>query len=44
LLKQPSKKFVKVDEVAALAVFLASDAGASINGTALSMDGGWIAQ
>lgn len=44
LLKQPSKKFVKVEEVAALAVFLASEGGASINGTALSMDGGWIAQ
>jgi 3-hydroxybutyrate dehydrogenase len=44
LLKQPTKKFVQIDEVAALAVFLASDAGASINGTAMSMDGGWVAQ
>jgi 3-hydroxybutyrate dehydrogenase len=44
LLKQPTKKFVQISEVAALAVFLASSAGASINGTALSMDGGWVAQ
>jgi 3-hydroxybutyrate dehydrogenase len=44
LLKQPSKRFVQIEEVAALSVFLCSDHGQSINGTALSMDGGWIAQ
>jgi len=42
--RQPSKEFVKVEEIAALAVFLASDAGASITGSAYSIDGGWTAQ
>lgn len=42
--KQPSKAFVTVDEVATLCVYLASDAAKSINGAALSMDGGWSAQ
>ncbi|MBL8512390.1 MAG: 3-hydroxybutyrate dehydrogenase, partial [Betaproteobacteria bacterium] len=41
---QPTKQFVKVEEVAALTAFLASDAGASITGTALPVDGGWTAQ
>jgi 3-hydroxybutyrate dehydrogenase len=38
---QARKQFVQVDELAALAVFLASDAAASMTGTALAMDGGW---
>jgi len=44
LAAQPSKKFATVEELGALAVFLASDMGASINGTSLSVDGGWVAQ
>lgn len=43
LKQQPSKKFATVDEMAALAVFLCSDAAASITGSALPVDGGWIA-
>jgi 3-hydroxybutyrate dehydrogenase len=38
---QARKQFIQVDELAALAVFLASDAAASMTGTALAMDGGW---
>ena len=41
LVHQPRKEFVKVEELAALAVFLASDAAASMTGTAVAMDGGW---
>jgi 3-hydroxybutyrate dehydrogenase len=43
LAAQPTKKFVTVEEVAALAVFLAGDAAASITGTVLPIDGGWTA-
>ncbi len=44
LAKQPNKKFAQVSEIGALAVFLASDAGQSITGAALPVDGGWTAQ
>jgi len=42
--RQPSKEFVKVDDVAQLAVFLCGDAAAGITGATLSIDGGWVAQ
>jgi 3-hydroxybutyrate dehydrogenase len=42
--RQPSKAFVKIDEVAALTAFLCSDNAASITGTSISIDGGWTAQ
>ncbi|MGO4339553.1 3-hydroxybutyrate dehydrogenase [Labrys sp. KB_33_2] len=40
---QPTKEFVTIDQVASLAVYLCSDAAASITGANLSMDGGWTA-
>jgi len=43
LAKQPTKKFVQVDEVGAMAVFLASDAAANVTGANWSIDGGWTA-
>lgn len=43
LAQQPNKKFATVEEMGALAVFLASDMAASITGTAMPVDGGWTA-
>ncbi len=44
LLAQPTKKFVTIEQVAALAGFLASDIAASITGSMIPIDGGWTAQ
>jgi 3-hydroxybutyrate dehydrogenase len=43
LAAQPTKQFVTPDQVAALAVFLCSDAAAQITGSNYSIDGGWTA-
>ncbi len=41
---QATKQFVTIDDVAAAALFLASDAASNITGTHISVDGGWTAQ
>jgi 3-hydroxybutyrate dehydrogenase len=43
LAAQPTKEFVTVEEIAGLAVYLASDLARSITGAILSIDGGWTA-
>ena len=43
LAQQPNKRFATIEEMGAIAVFLASDAAASITGVALPADGGWTA-
>ena len=43
LAAQPTKQFVTVDEIAALAVYLAGDMARSITGAIISIDGGWTA-
>lgn len=43
LAAQPTKQFVTVDQVAALALFLFRDEAASITGANYAMDGGWTA-
>ena len=42
--KQPTEKFATVEDIAALAMFLCSDAASNITGASLPIDGGWTAQ
>ena len=44
LASQPNKRFVETAELAALTLFLCTEAGRSITGAALSVDGGWTAR
>ena len=44
LAAQPTRRFVGVEEIGALTVFLCSDSARSITGAALPIDGGWTAQ
>ena len=41
---QPTRQFVTTEQLGALAVFLCSNAAASMSGTALPVEGGWTAQ
>lgn len=42
--RQPTKRWVEVEEIAQAALYLVGPNSQSINGTALSVDGGWVAQ
>jgi 3-hydroxybutyrate dehydrogenase len=42
--KQPTKQFVTVEQIAATVSFLCSESAAQINGTHVSVDGGWTAE
>jgi len=44
LSRQPTNQFVTVEQVAALAAFLAGPNAASITGANYAIDGGWTAQ
>ena len=44
LAAQPTKEFVTVEQIGAMAVFLTSPAANQVNGALLQMDGGWVAQ
>jgi 3-hydroxybutyrate dehydrogenase len=44
LASQPSKRFVEIEDIAALALFLCGDSAKSITGAALPIDGGWTAR
>jgi len=41
--KQPSKRWVEVEDVARMALWLCGPGSGAVNGAALSIDGGWVA-
>ena len=41
---QPMSRFITIEEIAAAAVYLCSDAGAAMRGAAFTVDGGWTAR
>lgn len=41
--KQPSKRWVEVEDVARMALYLCGPGSGAVNGSALSIDGGWLA-
>jgi 3-hydroxybutyrate dehydrogenase len=44
LAPQPTKQFVKIEDIAAMALYLAGPSASQINGASLSIDGGWTAR
>ena len=44
LAPQPTKQFVRVEDIAEMALYLTRDVAAQINGASLSIDGGWTAK
>lgn len=44
LAPQPTKKFITIEEVAGVALYLASAAAGQVNGTTIAIDGGWTAR
>jgi 3-hydroxybutyrate dehydrogenase len=42
--KQPSKTFIRPDQIGDLVAFICSDAADQMTGSSVSMDGGWTAQ
>lgn len=42
--KHPTRQFTTVEQLGALAVFLASDSAQNMTGVSLPMDGGWVTQ
>lgn len=44
LVRQPTKRFVQPEDVAAMAVFLCREEASNFNGSNVTMDGGWTAE
>jgi 3-hydroxybutyrate dehydrogenase len=44
LATQPTKKFIRIEDVARVALNLADESAAQINGAAMVIDGGWTAR
>ncbi|MBM3586602.1 MAG: 3-hydroxybutyrate dehydrogenase [Alphaproteobacteria bacterium] len=43
LFKQPSRRWIEVEDIARMALYLCGPGSGAVNGAALSIDGGWLA-